>query len=345
LEAWRRYGVGVVLVLLVTGGRLALDPWWGRINNRHLFFLPTVMLAAWFGGFGPGLLATVLSTLALAVLWSDPVLLHSASSLVLYFLVCVAVARLIEWLQVARASAEASRASQKQVLAVVAHDLRSPLSTVKMTSALLGQMSFDGDQVRARLRAIDRAANRMENLIRDLVDATRIEHGELNVEMREERVDTMLQDVVDLFSPLAAEKSIALQAQIDHPPLFAICDRDRVLQVLSNLLGNAIKFSSENGRVTLRARVDRAVVRFEIADLGPGIKPEHVAHIFDPYWKADPRGTGLGLFIARSIVRAHGSELEVASRLGDGSTFSFSLPRAMPSAERAAVSWRQSLEH
>ncbi len=128
----------MVLTALVVAGRLGLDPWWGRQHNRHLVFLPTVMLAAWLGGFGPGLLSATMSTLALAAFWSEPKPgLPVNSDLVLFFLLSVLICALIQSLQVARARADAATRSREQVLRVVIHDLRNPLTSVKMTSEAL----------------------------------------------------------------------------------------------------------------------------------------------------------------------------------------------------------------
>jgi len=347
LDAWQRYAIAVSFVLLVVGGRLALDPWWGKQNNRHLVLLPTVMLAAWIGGFGPGVVAATLSTIALAFLWADPghSSLQESIGPLLFSLISVAVAKVIASLQIARAAAEASRASQKQILAVVAHDLRNPLHTIKMTSSALGHATPDSTLV-GRLRSIDRAVGRMENLIRDLVDANRIEHGELAVAMRDEKVEAIVEDTMDIFAPLASEKGITLEARVDNRELEVRCDKDRLLQVLGNLLGNALRFTPKGGRVALYAESGDDTVRFEVADSGPGILPEHFPHLFEPYWKGDPGGTGLGLFIAQSIVHAHGATLEVKSQHGSGASFFFSLPRRLPSQglpNAVPLGWREGL--
>lgn len=325
--AWR-YAVAVGVTVLVIAGRLALDPYWGRQNNRHLVFLPTVMLAAWIGGLGPGLVAATLCTVALACLWGDAgtTFPHVESSVILFLLLSVAISLLIEWFHRARAAAESSRASLQQVLAVVAHDLRNPLSVIKMTSTALSRAHSDSDSDARQLRSMDRAVERMESLIRDLVDATRIEHGELGMKMQPQNGSSMVREVVDMFAPVARERSILLEADLDEGEATVECDRDRLLQVLGNLVGNALKYTPEGGCVTVRARRAMGRVRFVVADTGSGIDPEHVPHVFERYWKADPRGTGLGLFIAQSIVEAHGSRIEVESEPASGATFSFALP-------------------
>jgi signal transduction histidine kinase len=314
--------------VFVIAGRLALDPVWGRQNNRHLFFLPTVLIASWIGGLGPGLVASAISTVALAVLWADSTrsFMHGEASLVLFLLLSAAISLFIEWLHRARASAESSRASLQQVLAVVAHDLRNPLSVIKMASSSLSRDHSQSDTDVRRLRSLDRAVERMESLIRDLVYTGRIDHGELTMEKHPHSGASIVREVADMFTPLAREKGVRIDVDIDDKGVMTECDRDRILQVLGNLVGNALKYTPEGGRITLRARRQGPRVRFTVADTGPGIRPEHLAHVFERYWKADPQGTGLGLFIAQTIVEAHGGRIEVRSDPDSGASFTFALP-------------------
>ena len=331
--AWQTYGGAALVTLVVVAGRLALDPWWGRQHNRHLVFLPTVMLAAWLGGFGPGLLATAISTAALAWFWSEPsprVGLHTHFDLVLFLLISVAVSALIQSLRVARARAEAARQSRERVLAVVAHDLRNPLSAVKTATEAIRSAGPDADAVGRRVKIVERAVGRMDDLIRDLVSAERIQHGELPVERRAEDARSMVQDLIELNALSATDAGVTLRAEVaESGDLTVWCDRHRLLQVLGNLVGNAIKFTPEGGQVTVRVRAEPvagAPVLFAVEDSGSGIRPEQLPHLFERYWTGDSRGVGLGLYIARSIVRAHGGDIEVRSAPGRGATFSFAIP-------------------
>jgi signal transduction histidine kinase len=325
--AWQRYGGAIALTLLVVAVRHTLDPWWGHHHNRHLVFLPTVMIAAWFGGVGPGLVATLLSAVALDVFWSDTPTgtWHLPSSdLVLYIALCIAISRLIDSLQRARARADSATRSRERVLEIVAHDLRSPLNAIKITSSTIEQAE---PELRPKLGRIERAVARMENLIRDLVDTTRIEHGQLVVQSRTEPVAPILREAVDLFSSAAHEKSVSLEADGVREEATVCCDRERILQVLSNFVGNAMKHTPRGGRIRVTAEERREAFQFAVADTGDGIRAEDLPHVFEQYWKGGNGGTGLGLFIAQSIVSAHGGRIWVESKPAAGATFYFTLPR------------------
>jgi signal transduction histidine kinase len=319
------------LTIVVVLGRLALDPVWGRQHNRHLVFLPTVMLAAWFGGFGPGLLSVALSTLALGHFWTEPGSgFHLNSDLVLFFFVSVAVCELVESLHLARAHADDARRAHERVMEVVVHDLRNPLTAIKATSDAL-QNSADLDpRHRQRLKIIDRSASRMESLIRDLVDAGQAERGGLQMMLEKENATSIVEEAIELHAPMARERGVTLESSGPAGTVFINGDRLRLLQVLGNLIGNALRFTTEGGRITVRLEAEEQarVVRFVVEDTGTGITPEHLPHIFEQYWKGDAKGTGLGLYIARSIVRAHGGDIDVTSTPGQGASFSFTIPRA-----------------
>jgi signal transduction histidine kinase len=328
--AWQRYGAAVVLTCLVVAGRLALDPWWGHQHNRHLVFIPTVMVAAWFGGLGPGLLSAALSTVALGDLWMDPKhesLGVAAVEVALFFAVGVAVSAMVESLHRARARAEAAGRSRERVLEVVAHDLRNPLEAIGLSAEALHR-NTPRDQDRNHVDRITRAVARAETLIGDLVDVTRIEHGTLSMTLDRETVEPILRETAEAFLPQAERRHIKFEVASPPADLAIAADRVRIVQLLGNLIGNALKFTPEGGRVAVRISTEERQVRFEVADSGPGISPQNVPRIFDQYWKGAGNGTGLGLFIARSIARAHRGDLWVKTEPGAGATFIFTLPRA-----------------
>jgi PAS domain S-box-containing protein len=223
-------------------------------------------------------------------------------------------------------------AARDEVLAFVSHDLRNPLSAISMATELLQRLL--GKAASQERRAVDnifRSVERMEHLIGDLLDLARLEAGRLSMELRNYDVRTLVADATDLLAPLAASKSVSLAGEAPAMPVF--CDRERILQVLSNLIGNAIKFTPEGGQITVRASAASADVQLEVADTGVGIAAEQLPHIFNRYWQAtrhDRRGLGLGLAIAEGIVVAHNGRIWVESQLGQGSRFYFTLPARAP---------------
>jgi len=333
-KPWQRYLVAITLTVVVVVGRLALNPWWGVQQNRHLVLLPTVMLAAWLGGFRPGVVSALLGTLALQLLWSQtPGLFHvPRADEVLFLGLSLVVCGLVSSLQAARARADSATQSRERVLEIVAHDLRSPLTAIK---ALGESIAIVNPGLRPKLQMIDRAVGRMDRLISQLVDATRIGHGELTVTTRPEPVGPMVAETVDLHAQTASARKITLEAADVCATTLVQADRDRVMQVLSNLVGNAVKFTSAGGRVTLGAGrgSDGQSVLFSVTDTGSGIEAEDLPHVFEQYWKHDKQGTGLGLFIARSVVQAHHGRIWVESKPKVGTTFFFTLATASPSPE------------
>ena len=226
---------------------------------------------------------------------------------------------------------EATRA-RDEILAVVAHDLRNPLNTVMMAAGLMMESSSpDRPQERRQVEIVRRAADRMNRMIQDLLDVKRMESGQLWLDPRPEPVTGLIADTIEMLRPLAAGSSIRVESHVisDLPPVLA--DATRINQVLSNLVGNAVKFTPRDGLITISAERADGEVRFSVIDTGPGIPAEQLPHIFGRFWQArasDRRGIGLGLAIAKGIVEAHKGRIWVESSVGLGSTFYFTLPIA-----------------
>jgi signal transduction histidine kinase len=326
-RTWLRYLTAVALTLIVIGGRMALNPWWGVQQNRHLVLLPTVMLAAWWCGFRPGVLSACLSTVALHMLWSKEAgPLHAPTlDVVLFFGFSLVICTVVRSLQEARAHADAATQSLERVLEVVAHDLRNPLTAIKGHVVGIGNTNPDA---KPRLEKVDRAADRMDRLIGQLVESTRIGHGELTISSRPESVASIVHETVESFATTARQGDITLEALEIQSDVLVHADRDRVIQVLGNLIGNALKFTPPGGRVTVTARRRADSVELAVADTGRGISAHDLPHVFEQYWKTDARGTGLGLFIAQRVVEAHHGRIWATSTPGVGATFCFTLPSA-----------------
>ena len=235
---------------------------------------------------------------------------------------------------------------REDFLAIVSHDLRNPLNAIVMGAELLLQTRPADERRRfgkRQLEAMRRAASRMNRMLSDLLDLSSMDAGQLSMERGVHEIEDIFTAVVEIWRPQALEKRIELATRIEGEPATAYCDRERTIQALLNLVGNGVKFASPGGHVTLEARIERYGVRFAVRDDGPGIAPDHLEHIFNPYWqveKSAKKGTGLGLSIAKGIVECHGGALSVRSQLGEGATFFFTLPTPVarrPSSPFAAV--------
>jgi signal transduction histidine kinase len=223
--------------------------------------------------------------------------------------------------------------SRDEFVAIVAHDLRSPVSAIGMSaSALLEDMKGADPEALLLLDVIRRNAAGLGRMIDHLLDVERLARGQLTLELHVCDLGRLASDGVMLFQPLATRRDITLSTRVPAERLAVVCDADRISQVLSNLIGNAIKFTPNDGEITVVVEATDADVCVTVQDNGQGIPDEALASIFERFSQLrnrDRRGLGLGLYIARSIVAAHGSELRVASRVGAGSTFSFRLPKAV----------------
>ncbi len=225
---------------------------------------------------------------------------------------------------------------RRDLVAVVAHDLKNPLNAVAMAAALLSKGATpgpEGDRARRQTGIIARATDRMNRLIHDLLDVSAIDAGRLAIDRQAHRVGTIVAEAVEAMAPMAQEKQLTLERTIDAAveTLAVLCDRDRLVQIFSNLVGNAIKFTDAGGRIVVSAARDGDSVAFAVRDNGPGIAAEHLPHLFDRFWRVRGRkrdGTGLGLWIVKGLVEAHGGEVSVETGVGAGSRFSFTVPLA-----------------
>ena len=229
-------------------------------------------------------------------------------------------------------------ALRNELLGMAAHDLRSPLGVIQNYSDFLEVDAGPllNDEQRAFISTIKRTSRFMLKLVDDLLDVTSIEAGRLTLDRQPSDLCRLLADNVTLNRTLAARKDIAVEfAPVGPLPLVAL-DADRIQQVLNNLIGNAIKFSTPGSRVSVTAAVSGDAVIISIADQGLGLSASDLTNLFKPFARATVRGTagekstGLGLAIARSIVEAHGGRIWAESELGKGATFFVSLPVTAP---------------
>ncbi|HEY0094148.1 MAG TPA: ATP-binding protein, partial [Archangium sp.] len=227
---------------------------------------------------------------------------------------------------------------REELLAVVSHDIKTPLLVVRMNAEMLLNAARPPGEERRRqgrrhLENILLAAGQMRDLIGGILDRARLQGMPMPLATQPWAVEELFRQAAEVLRPLALNKSQDLVLEVCPGLPRVRADRERVLQVLSNLVGNAIKFTASGGTVTLRARKVDGLVRISVKDNGPGIPPEDVPHLFERFWRAsgvNERGTGLGLSIVKSVVEAHGGTLWVETQVGVGSTFFFTLPAAEP---------------
>lgn len=228
----------------------------------------------------------------------------------------------------ARAMADAAVRVRNEVLGIVSHDLRNPIGAISASASVLLELQITEEQRERQLRLIKRAAQRAARLIEDLLDVSRIEAVGLELERTPVEVPPLVQEVHESFRAQAEEAGIELRYDTPDDLPRILADRDRILQVLANLVGNAIKFTPRGGHVGVRAAPSGDTVVFTVRDTGMGIPEDEIPHLFERFWQArrtQRTGAGLGLSIAKAIVEAHDSTLKVSTEVGVGSEFSFAI--------------------
>ena len=224
--------------------------------------------------------------------------------------------------------------AREDVLAIVSHDLRTPLSVVHTTASMLLNPKYQltPEQIREQHERIRRNVDLMNRMIGDLMDMSSLRAGTLTIDPKPMIVDDALREAVAAHEAPARDKGLALNYVSGTDVMHAQADRARLMQIFQNLLGNALKFCKAGDRITISGRTQGKQALIEISDTGPGIAPEDLPHIFEPYYSASRKhqkaGTGLGLYISKGIVEAHGGQIRCISEPGTGTTFSIALPLA-----------------
>ncbi len=241
----------------------------------------------------------------------------------------------------ARLYGEAKQAvlARDDVLAAVSHELGNPLQAIIMAEKMM-VASVQDDTARYYGDAIRRSAERMERLIHDLLEVHRVQARQLTLERRPCAVEPLVREACEGLMPLAEAKPIAVDIEFPEGLPRILADAGRVVQVVSNVVGNAVKFTPAGGHIRVRATAAADEVVIEVKDTGPGLPADQLPHVFDRFWQARRTGRvgiGLGLAIAKGIVDSHGGHIGVESEEGKGSRFYFTFPRAdRPDTRRAA---------
>lgn len=254
--------------------------------------------------------------------------------LLLTALLAVERSRTDEDLLLERSRMDEMIASRDDFLAIVSHDLRNLLGSIAVSASALLQIEGDAaarERIGRQANLIRRHTAQMTRLVGDLLDVVSIEAGRLAVAPERHDARDLVRETMEVFRPLASVKNISVASDVRAGSLLARYDHERILQVLANLVGNAIKFTGEGGRIDLVVEATGDDVRFAVQDNGAGIPPDKLHVIFERFWQvADQHrsGLGLGLFISKCIVEAHGGRIWAESHPGAGSTFYFTLPAA-----------------
>ena len=222
--------------------------------------------------------------------------------------------------------------ARDEMVGVVSHDLRNPVAAVKMLSmSLLKDSATDDPEVREKIELVCQAADQMDALIRDLLDVNRLDAGQLSIAAQPVDPAALLLESLQTLRPLVEARGIQLDLQIETGLPKVMADRERIQQTLSNLVGNAIKFSPNGAKIAVVARRNTGGVVISVLDNGKGIAPEQLPRVFDRYWQSsrtDRQGAGLGLAIAKGIVETHGGRIWIESKPGEATVASFTLPPA-----------------
>ncbi|WNG22573.1 sensor histidine kinase [Cystobacter fuscus] len=258
---------------------------------------------------------------------------HDAADVALFEALVQRIAAAVDTAHLYEQAQEAVR-WRDELLAVVSHDIKTPLLVVKLNAEILLKAAHEATphpRQERLMESILHSADHMRDLIAGLLDRSRLQGGPLPLALEPLPVKELIEQVLPVLQPLAVSRALKLRVAVSPEVRPVKADRERVHQVLTNLVGNALKFTPPGGTITLRAKPVDGLVRFSVKDNGPGISPADVPHLFERFWRsasASERGTGLGLNIVKTLVEAHGGTVWVESQLGAGSTFFFTLPVA-----------------
>ena len=349
-----------IAVLSVTAALLLSLLFQSPTNEANfLLFVAAVMISAWYGGLGAGLMATALAVFASSYLLLPPLYTlnmadpNDVGHLGLFILVAVLISSLHQKVRSAqiraeelardreglllrekqaRLEAEAAARARDEFVALVSHELRTPINAVLGWAEMLRRSgSSDGAFLSQALEVIERNGRAQAQLINDLLDISRITTGKLEIDTRPVELSTVIRAAIDVVRPEADSKQIELQAKLASGANQVMGDLNRLQQVMWNLLSNAVKFTPHGGRVEIRLMRLDSHFEVTVSDSGKGIRGDFLPCVFERFSQANAvrgqGGLGLGLAIARQIVELHGGTIEAESPgEGLGSTFRVKLP-------------------
>jgi len=352
-----QYFVAIAATAAAFTARFLLKSALGNVAPLIMFTI-SVVVSAWYGGLGPGLLST-----ALSLILGDYFFIAESAAERIEEALFLGIGTSISILSQARLSAEAKRqqllASEQdarraaedanrlkdEFLSTVSHELRTPLTAINGWALMLRAGRLDSAQSARALETIVRSAKSQNQLIDDLLDVSRIIAGKLRLDVAPLKLGSVIEAAIETVRPAAEAKGIRVSALLDPAADAMYGDAERLQQVVWNLLSNAVKFAPNGGRVEVRLERADSYVEIVVADNGQGIKPEFLPYVFERFRQEDggtnrqQGGLGLGLAIVRHIVELHGGTVRVASEgLGKGATFTVALPIARARAVTPAES-------
>ncbi len=349
-----QYFVAIAATAVAFTARFLLEPVLGDVAPLLVFTL-SVVVAAWYGGLGPGLLATALSALLGIYFFIEPIYSFYAKNFaerieqILFLVIGVSISilsqarlslearrqQLLASEQDARRAAEDANRLKDEFLSTVSHELRTPLNAINGWALMLRAGRLDAAQSARALETIVRNAKSQNQLIDDLLDVSRIITGKMRLDAAPLKLGSVIEAAVETVRPAAEAKGVHLSARLDPAAETVSGDAERLQQVVWNLLSNAVKFAPQGGRVEVMLERADSHVEIVVADNGQGIKPEFLPYVFERFRQEDGGtnrqrgGLGLGLAIVRHIVELHGGTVRAASKgLGKGATFTVALPIA-----------------
>ena len=347
-----RYILALAVTAVALTARFMLESALGDVAPLLMFTL-SVVLAAWYGGLGPGLLATALGALLGNYFFIEPLYSFQIYDVaerieeVLFLGIGISISvmsqarlsleakrqQLLVSEQDARRAAEDANRLKDEFLSTVSHELRTPLNAINGWAQMLCAGRLNAAQSARALETILRSAKSQNQLINDLLDVSRIITGKMRLDVGSLKLGLVIEAAAETLRPAAEAKGIRLSVLLDPAAETVSGDAERLQQVVWNLLSNAIKFAPKNGRVEIRLEQINSHIEIAVADNGQGIKSEFLPYVFDRFRQEEggtsrqQGGLGLGLAIVRHIVELHGGTVQAASEgLGKGATFTVALP-------------------
>jgi signal transduction histidine kinase len=346
-----RYGVGVLVALVASLARIALNPWWGTSFLPYLFFFPATLFTALFGGLGPAWVGIAICSIMTAIWLLPPTGSRAVSSpldlvgLTVYIFVDGIVAwigaahrALIDQRERQTVELETANRAKDDFLAVLSHELRTPLTTIIAGLRVLRRIDSPDERASHTREAIERQADHLARMVDDLLDMKKIEAGVVALERQPGDLADAVTESITMLDEAGRFKAHTLSVNAES--VMVNGDMTRLQQIITNLLSNAIKYTPAGGSIHVSVKCEGEDAVLRVQDTGIGISPDLLPQVFELFVQGDPgsarvrTGLGIGLAVVRRLVELHGGTVEASSDgAGQGSTFTVRLPRVSPGSQ------------